>query len=113
MLGFLKLLLVLPVAVLVILLAVANRGPVTLSLDPFAKGAPEIAATVPLYAVLFAAVAFGVLVGGLATWFGAGARRRSGRKSRREVERLKAEADRLRSAVANARTPALPNLTSR
>ena len=45
MLRFLKALILLPVAVLVVLLAVANRGPVTLSLDPFSREAPEIAFT--------------------------------------------------------------------
>ena len=113
MLGFLKILLVLPIAVVVILLAVANRAPVMLSLDPFAKGAPEIGMAIPLYAVIFGAVAFGVLLGGVATWFGAGARRRSGRTSRREVERLKEEADRLRRSLASARNPALPSPSAR
>jgi len=113
MLGFLKILLALPFVVAVVLLAVANRAPVMLALDPFAKGAPEIGLTVPLYAIVFGAVAFGVLLGGVATWLGAGAKRRSGRTSRREVERLKDEADRLRRSVAAARNPALPSPSTR
>ena len=36
MLRFLKALILLPVAILVVLAAVANRAPVTVSLDPFA-----------------------------------------------------------------------------
>ena len=46
---FLKALILLPVAILIVLLAVANRAPVTLSLDPFSQDAPEFAiAAAPL-----------------------------------------------------------------
>ena len=37
MIRFLKALILLPVAILIVLLAVANRAPVTLSLDPFSQ----------------------------------------------------------------------------
>lgn len=106
--AFLKALILLPVAVVVILLAVANRAPVLLSLDPFAKGAPEIAFPVPLYAVIFASVAVGVVVGGIGAWLSAGSTRRSARMSNREAKRLRQEADRLRAAVARSGQPALP-----
>lgn len=106
--AFLKALILLPVAVIVILLAVANRAPVLLSLDPFAKGAPEIAFSVPLYAVIFASVAVGVVVGGIGAWLSAGSTRRSARMSNREAKRLRQEADRLREAVARSGQPALP-----
>ena len=43
MIRFLKALILLPIAILVVLLAVANRAPVTLSLDPFSQDAPEFA----------------------------------------------------------------------
>jgi len=49
---------------IVVVLAVANRAPVTLTLDPFAAD-PAYSLTLPLYAVIFAAVAFGVLLGAL------------------------------------------------
>lgn len=108
MLGFLKALILLPVALLVILLAIANRAPATLSLDPFAKGAPELAVTAPLYGLLLAAVALGVVIGGVGAWLSAGDRRRSGRAARREAKRLRTEADRLRSAISGPHGPALP-----
>ena len=60
MIRFLKALILLPVAILVVLLAVANRAPVTLSLDPFSQDAPEFATQLPLFAVIFAAVMVGV-----------------------------------------------------
>ena len=39
---FLKVLVLLPLAIVVVLLALANRGPVTVSLDPFSREAPEL-----------------------------------------------------------------------
>ncbi len=108
MLGFLRVLILLPVAIAVILLAIANRAPVTFSFDPFTKGAPELAVSVPLFILLFAAVALGIAVGGIGSWLGAARKRQSGRAARREVTRLKAEADRLRSAVKATHRPALP-----
>jgi hypothetical protein len=92
----------------VILLSVANRAPVTVSLDPFSKGAPELAVTVPLYALVLAAVALGMLIGGVAAWMAGGRQRQAGRASRREASRLRSEADRLRASLAASRDPALP-----
>jgi uncharacterized integral membrane protein len=110
MIRFLKALILLPVAILVVLLAVANRGDVTLSLDPFSPEAPEIATTVPLFAVIFAAVMLGVVIGGVATWLAQGKHRRARRQYGREVRHLKHETERLRAqAPAPSNVPALPS----
>ena len=74
----------LPVAVLVIALAVANRREVLVSLDPFSPGAPVLSASVPLYAVIFASLLVGVVLGGTVTWVRQGRFRREARKARRE-----------------------------
>ena len=108
MLGFLKALILLPVAILVVLLAVANRGPVVVSFDPFSKGQPELSMTVPLFALMLSAVALGVVLGGIGSWIAAGRQRRERRVSKRELNRLTAEADRLRASVVQNR-PALPS----
>ena len=108
MIALLKALLLLPVALVVILLAIANRGPVLLSFDPFARGTPEFAFSVPLYLLMFAILALGVVLGGVGTWLTAGGQRRRGRASRREVGRLKEETDRLRANLADTRSTALP-----
>jgi uncharacterized integral membrane protein len=91
MLGFLKALILLPIAILVVLLAVANRGPVALSLDPFSREAPEIAFTVPLFAVIFGAVMLGVVIGGVAAWLAQSKHRRAERHYKREARRLRAQ----------------------
>jgi uncharacterized integral membrane protein len=99
--GFLKALVLVPVAIVVILLAVANRGPVTLSLDPFAREMSALKVTVPIFVLIFAAVMAGVLIGGAAAWLAQGKNRRAARGQRREAERLRAETERLKSAMAN------------
>ena len=116
MIRFLKALILLPVAILVVLLAVANRAPVTLSLDPFSQDAPEFAAQVPLFAVIFAAVAVGVLIGGIASWLAQGRNRKERRRFRREARTLRYETERLRTqapAPATTLPATLPSSQSR
>jgi len=103
---FLKALILLPIAILVVLLAVANRAPVTLSLDPFSQEAPEFATQLPLFAVIFAAVMVGVVIGGAASWLSQGKNRKSRRQLRRETRQLRHETERLRSQNAAAGLPA-------
>ena len=107
MLRFLKALVLLPVAILVVLLAVANRGPVTFSLDPIADGVPALALVLPLYAVIFLAVALGMVIGGIAAWGAQGKHRRARRSQGRELTRLRSEADRLRNLAETSSRPAL------
>jgi uncharacterized integral membrane protein len=108
MIRFLKALILLPIAVAVILLAVANRAPVQLSLDPFSQDAPEFAVQVPLYALVFAAVAVGIVIGGVAAWLAQAKHRRARRHYRREAQHLKGETERRRGQAANTSLPALP-----
>jgi uncharacterized integral membrane protein len=82
-----------PLAILLVLLAVANRAPVTLSLDPFSREAPALAVSLPLFVALFAAVALGVLIGGVASGAGRLRWRRRAKKAEREAEKLTAEKD--------------------
>ena len=96
MIRFLKALVLVPVAIVVVLLAVANREFVTLSFDPFSPE-PVFSLSVPLYALVFAAVALGILVGGVGSWLGQGRTRRRARDHRREADRWEREADRLRA----------------
>jgi uncharacterized integral membrane protein len=64
-----------PVALAAVWIALANRAPVILSLDPFSQESPAISVEMPLYLLLFAAVLIGVLLGGLAIGFRRAARR--------------------------------------
>ena len=109
MIRFLKALILLPIAVLVVLLAVANRNAVTLSFDPFSQDAPEFSATVPLFAVLFACVAVGIVIGGVATWLAQGKHRKARRTIGREVRYLRTETERLRVQGGPGSTSSLPS----
>ena len=114
MIQFLKGLILLPVAIAVVLLAVANRGPVTLSFDPFSRE-PLFTATLPLFAVIFLAVMIGVLIGGVAAWLAQSQNRRERRRYRREARHLRHESgsERVRSRPGGAGLPALPSSGSR
>lgn len=96
MIRFLKALILLPVAILVILLAVANRQDTVLSFDPFSPE-PIFSVQLPLYAIVFAAVAIGIVVGGIGAWLGQGRTRASARHHRREREKLERETAQLRT----------------
>lgn len=98
-----RLLFIAPVAVVVILLAMANRAPVQLSFDPVsADGAYTF--TVPLFVAVLGALMIGIVIGGVAVWLGQGKHRRAARTALREAEAAKAEAERLRKLVPPAAT---------
>jgi uncharacterized integral membrane protein len=108
MLRYLKLLVILPIAVAAIGMAVINRGPATLFYLPPQFGSASV--TLPMFVVLFAAIMAGVLMGGMAAWWAQGRHRRLERAYRREAETLKAEAERLRAMQPAAAEFALPAL---
>lgn len=96
--------------VALVTLCVANRDPVRLVLDPFRPDAPVISMNLPLYAYLIAALIFGVVLGGMATWFGQGRWRKTARVKAQDAMRWQAEADRLareRDTQATALRPML------
>jgi type IV secretory pathway VirB2 component (pilin) len=103
---FVFLFVLLPLAIIAVVLSVANRAPVTFSLDPI-RATPALSLTGPLFFFLFVALALGILIGGIATWFGQGRWRRAARAERANAARLRQEVERLRERPA-ALGPALP-----
>ncbi len=85
----------LPVAVLLITLAVANRHGVRLVLDPFRPEEPVLSIVLPFYAYLYGVLLIGILVGGAATWLTQARWRSMARRRAAEAQRWQAEADRL------------------
>jgi hypothetical protein len=102
---FLILFVLLPLAVIAVALSVANREGVVLSLDPFGGGEPRWSVAMPLFILLFATLGIGILVGGVATWFGQGKWRKAARAERANAARLRQDVERLRERVTTA--PAL------
>lgn len=89
-----------PVAVVLIALAVANRAMTNFTVDPFHPGNPALTVQMPLFVYLFAALALGMLVGALATWLRQGRYRAQARRHGTEIEKLR--------AAGHSDTPALP-----
>lgn len=94
-----------PLAAVAVLLSIANRHPVTFSLDPFNAAAPAWSVALPLFVLLFAALALGLVIGGIATWFGQRKWRRAARSERNNAAQLKREAESLRQRIAAAAPP--------
>jgi uncharacterized integral membrane protein len=92
---FLWVVLAVPAAVVLVTLAVANREPVRLVLDPFRPESPALSIALPLYAYLLGALILGVVLGGVATWATQGRWRRTARSKSQDAMRWQAEADRL------------------
>lgn len=99
-----------PLAVLLVVLAVANRAPVRLSVDAFNPGSDALSIDLPLFFVAFGALAVGVLVGGIGVWLQQGRYRRTARREQREAARWQRQAERaeVRKADATPAGPALP-----
>jgi uncharacterized integral membrane protein len=68
-----------PIALFLVMLAVANRDMVTLSLDPIGGDI-----SLPLYLVIFCVFLLGLICGGLLTWASGVKRRRRKRREERE-----------------------------
>ena len=96
---------VIPLAAVIVAFAVANRQAVTVSFDPFSATAPAYAATLPLFAVIFAVLILGVVLGGFAAWLGQGKWRRNARRLDAELRALRQEMD-LKNARDGYRSPA-------
>lgn len=102
-----RFLLLIPIAVIVVVLSVANRAPVTFSFDPFNTDDPALAVQLPMYWLIFAVLAVGILVGGLATWLGQTHWRRDARVRAAELAKLRQEAGPMRADAAGPRLPAM------
>lgn len=99
-------LILVPLAVVVIALAVANRQPVVVSFDPFDQLHPAMARAMPLYQLMLLLVIAGVVVGGVAAWVRQGKWRRAARLADAHARELRAEVDRLRRRVGPAEVAA-------
>ncbi len=95
-----SILVIVPLAIVIVAFAVANRQSVTIAFDPFSSASPAYAATVPLFVLIFALLILGVLVGGVAAWIRQGKWRRTARRLDGEVRTLHQEMDAVRRRFA-------------
>ena len=103
-------LILLPLAIVVISLAVANRDNVTVSFDPFDPAHPAFTHALPLYLLMLMLLIGGVFVGGIAAWLRQGKWRRAARLADAQARELRVEVERLRHGLGSATlaAPALP-----
>ncbi len=90
----------LPISIVVIAFAVANRQWITVSFDPFSREAPFAAVGMPLWALFFCGIFFGLIAGWLAAWFAQGKWRRAAREARIELLRAQDEKARMKRELA-------------
>ncbi len=93
---FLTAIVLMPLGLIFVVFAVANRHFVTVSFDPFNSTDPSIRVTLPLFIVIIVVAMAGVVAGGTATWF----RQRHWRRAARQHE---ADARQARAQLADLR----------
>lgn len=98
---FLTALILIPLGLILVIFAVANRHFVTVSFDPFMAADPALSVTLPLFLLLILVAALGVIAGGCAVWFGQ-------RRWRRAARRHEADARAARSELADLRAQTAP-----
>ena len=110
---FLTALIVIPLGLVLVTFAVANRHFVTVSFDPFVANDPSFSATMPLFLLLILVAALGVVAGGCAVWFGQRHWRRAARRHEADARAARGELADLRAQAAPARPEPqrLPALT--
>jgi hypothetical protein len=92
---FLTFTILVPLAIIIVMFAVANREIITVSFDPFDSAHPAFAREIKLYKLIFLLVAVGVVVGGIAAWL-------KQQKWRTRARRAEAEARDLRGRLDSA-----------
>ena len=101
---FFTALIVIPLGLLFVVFAVANRHLITVSFDPFNSRDPSVGFTMPLFAVIIVVAILGVVAGGAATWFRQRHWRRAARQHEADARQAQAQLAELRaSAMTSSR----------
>ena len=104
---FIKLIILVPVAVALIVLSVANRHFVTLALNPFRPEDQVLSLSLPLFVLVFIALIAGVVIGSAVTWLTQGRYRKQAREEAHEARKWRDEAGKQRTRVEEATTRTL------
>jgi uncharacterized integral membrane protein len=102
-----------PLAIVIVALAVANRQIVTVSFDPFSAAEPAFLLRAPLFVLVFVLVIAGVVIGGVASWLRQSRWRRAARAREAELQSARNEIDRLRRELAAGEAASAPPLSLR
>jgi uncharacterized integral membrane protein len=107
MMRFIKLIVLVPIAIILVVLSVANRHFVTLALNPFRPDDALLSVSLPLFVFLFIALMAGVILGSLVTWFAQGRYRKQARDEAHEARKWREEAGKQRTRVEEITTRSL------
>ena len=86
-------LVLLPLAIVFVIFAVANRHLVKVSFDPINGTDPALSLSMPLFVVIVLAGIAGVAAGGSATWFRQRRWRRAARRHERDAHEARSQLD--------------------
>ncbi|MEZ5829419.1 MAG: LapA family protein [Hyphomicrobiales bacterium] len=92
-------LVIVPLGVVLIALAVVNRKPEVLILDPFGGEEPSLSLEAPFFLFLLGAFALGLVVGGIASWLNQGKWRQTAREEARQARAWRLQANRLEQEI--------------
>jgi uncharacterized integral membrane protein len=96
---FFTALVLIPLAIVFLAFAIANRRLVTVSFDPFNSADPALGVTMPLFLVIILVAILGVIAGGIATWLRQGHWRRAARRHEAEAREAEAQLARLQASL--------------
>jgi uncharacterized integral membrane protein len=102
-----------PLAIVILMFAVANREIVTVSFDPFSSTRPAASVSVPLFVLIFSLVILGVIVGGIAAWLKQSGYRRAARLRHADVAALRREIETLNTKLADPVDTPRPDAAAR
>jgi uncharacterized integral membrane protein len=105
-------LVLIPLGLIFIVFAVANRHLVTVSFDPFNSSDPSVGFTLPLFVVIIAVAIAGVAAGGSATWFRQRHWRRAARRHEADARAARAQLDDLRASASMPSRPGPQRLSA-
>jgi uncharacterized membrane protein (DUF106 family) len=95
-----------PLAIVLIAFAVANRQTVVVSLDPFDHANPALSISLPLFGLVLIVIIAAVIVGGIAAWLRQSKWRHAARLAQEQVQALQAQIDALERESRTAEPPA-------
>ena len=99
---FVAAVILIPLAIVIVAFAVANRQLVTVSLDPFSAERPATTFTLPLFVLVIGLLIVGVVIGGAASWLRHGNLRRTARRFDRDIRELRSELASLRHTPSSS-----------
>ena len=106
-------LVLIPLGLIFVVFAVANRHLVTVSFDPFNSSDPSVGFRLPLFVLIIGVAIAGVAAGGSATWFRQRHWRRAARQHEADARQARAQLADLHATVAGQRgsVPGFPALS--